>query len=438
MAVLAILALGVSTSQAVAETPPPEVDATWATSVASTSANLRGEINPAGFATSYRFEYIAEDAFLEKGFSAADRVPTGNEAFIGSSGLPIAVVQHLGGLQPDTAYRYRLVATNTGGVTPGPARPLTTRESAPSLSLPENRAWEMVSLVDKNGGEIQGFGGILGGAVIQAAEQGSAITYSSASAFDDPKGAPGGSQYVSTRTPSSWDTDNVTLPMLSGSFPEALDSGVPYQLFSTDLSSGLVSNGRRCLSSATNHCPVENAPVPGSGAPAGYRNYYLRSGATGTYTALLSSCGRGRTGARARPLRTGLRRRHPGPRPHRPLELRGAHRGRDRSRGHAKANAIRPSRTSTRSPAPTWNWSTMRPAPASPPRAGRSPPTARASTGATGRASTCATAPPTSRSTRPPGEGGPSRPPASTARSPSSARKGTCGATCSPTKRPQT
>jgi hypothetical protein len=289
VAVLATLALGISASQAAAETPPPEVDATWATSVASTSANLRGEINPAGFATSYRFEYIAEDAYLEKGFSAADRVPLGNEAFIGSSGLPIAVVQHLGGLQPDTAYRYRLVATNTGGVTPGPARPLTTRESAPNLSLPENRAWEMVSLVDKNGGEIQGFGGILGGAVIQAAEQGGAITYSSASAFDDPKGAPGGSQYVSTRTATSWNTDNVTLPMLSGSFPEALDSGVPYQLFSSDLSTALVSNGRRCLSSATKHCPVENAPVPGSGAPAGYRNYYVRSGVTGTYTALLSS-----------------------------------------------------------------------------------------------------------------------------------------------------
>ena len=48
----------------------------------------------------------------------------------------------------------------------------------------------------------------------------------------------------------------MTLPMLSGSFPEAPDSGVPYQLFSTDLSTALVSNGRRCLSSA-------HQPLPG-------------------------------------------------------------------------------------------------------------------------------------------------------------------------------
>ncbi len=76
--------------------------------------------------------------------------------------------------------------------------------------------------------------------------------------------------------------------MLSGTYPEAPDSGVPYQLFSSDLGGGLVSNGRRCRTSAVTQCPVENAPLPGSGAPAGYRNYYLRSG-SGTFKALLSS-----------------------------------------------------------------------------------------------------------------------------------------------------
>jgi hypothetical protein len=288
-AALAILAAGLFASQAVADTPPPEVNATWITSVEATSANLRAEVNPAGFATSYRFEYVTEASFFATGFSTADRVPLGNEAFIGSSGLPIPVVQHLGGLTPDTAYRFRIVATNTGGATPGPVRPFTTLETVPDTSLPDGRAWEMVSPVDKNSGEIQGFGGILGGTVIQAAAQGSAITYSSSTAFDDPLGAPGGSQYVSTRGESAWGTDNVTLSMLSGSYPEAPDSGVPYQLFSTDLARGLVSNGRRCLTSASDHCPVANPPLPGSGAPAGFRNYYLRSGADGSFSALLSS-----------------------------------------------------------------------------------------------------------------------------------------------------
>jgi hypothetical protein len=76
--------------------------------------------------------------------------------------------------------------------------------------------------------------------------------------------------------------------MLSGTYPESPTAGVPYQIFSTDLGGGVVSNGRRCRTSAVTQCPVENPPLPGSGAPAGYRNYYLRSAAGGS-TALLSS-----------------------------------------------------------------------------------------------------------------------------------------------------
>ena len=263
------------------------------------------------------------------------------------------MVQHLGGLEPDTAYRYRIVATNTGGVTPGPTRPLTTTASAPSTALPDDRKWEMVSLVDKNSGEIQSFGGILGGAVIQAAAQGDAITYSSASAFGDPKGAPGGSQYVSTRGQSAWTTDNVTLPMISGSYPEAPDSGVPYQLFSTDLATALLSNGRRCLSAASSQCPVANAPVAGSDAPAGYRNYYVRSGSDGSFKAILSSADIASLALGPEDFELAFAGATPDL-AHVILSTCAALTGgRRRSRRAAKANATRPNRTSTRSPAPS-------------------------------------------------------------------------------------
>ena len=56
----------------------------------------------------------------------------------------------------------------------GPTRSLRTDESAPVFSLPDNRGWEMVSPTEKNGGEIQGFGGMFGGGVLQAAAQGGA------------------------------------------------------------------------------------------------------------------------------------------------------------------------------------------------------------------------------------------------------------------------
>ncbi len=124
----------------------------------------------------------------------------------------------------------------------------------------------MVSPVDKNGGSIQNFGGNFGGGVIQAAAQGGAVTYSSASAFANAEGGPGASQYVGRRTSTGWSTDNVNPPAVSGGYLESPVSGVPYQLFSTDLLSGLVTNGRRCRVAEDSNCPVENPPLSGLGS----------------------------------------------------------------------------------------------------------------------------------------------------------------------------
>jgi hypothetical protein len=54
---------------------------------------------------------------------------------------------------------------------------------------------------------------------------------------------------------------------------------VPYRLFSTDLSRGLLLNGDRCRTQA-GECPVANPPLPGTDAPAGYQDYYLREGSS--------------------------------------------------------------------------------------------------------------------------------------------------------------
>jgi hypothetical protein len=261
----------------------PIIKGSWPTAVGANTATLRAEIDPNGSATTYLFEYTTEAEFRVKGFIGATKIPqTGISIGTGS------VQQRLDDLEVDTAYRFRTIAVNSEGTEVGKVRSLRTDEPSPLFTLPDNRGWELVSPIDKNGGEIQSFGGNRGGGVIQAAAQGSQITYTSASSFANAQGSPGPNQYVSTRGESAWATDNVTLPMLSGTYPEAPDSGVPYQLFSTDLGSALVSNGRRCRTSAVTQCPVENAPLPGSGAPAGYRNYYLRAGA-GTFKALLSS-----------------------------------------------------------------------------------------------------------------------------------------------------
>ena len=181
--VIAAMALGVSSAQAA----PPVVTATWVTDVGTTAANLRAEIDPSGQPTTYLFEYTSETDYRAKGFAGASRIPATGVA-IGGNGT---VLQHTAGLEPDTAYRFRAVATNNDGVIAGAIRRFTTREAEPVFTLPDSRGWEMVSPVDKNGGSIQSFGANFGGGVIQAAAQGSTITYTSASSFQDPQGAPG-------------------------------------------------------------------------------------------------------------------------------------------------------------------------------------------------------------------------------------------------------
>jgi hypothetical protein len=146
--------------------------------------------------------------------------------------------------------------------------PAAGADVAEGFTLPDGRGWEMVSPGDKNGGSIQGAGGIFGGGVFQAAAGGSAITYSSSSSFGDGQGSPGGSQYLSLRGSAGWSTENITLPTESGAYGIDPD-GVPYQLFSTDLGTAIMLEGHRC---------EEAEPCP--------RSYTLRDQAGGALTPL--------------------------------------------------------------------------------------------------------------------------------------------------------
>lgn len=156
-----------------------------------------------------------------------------------------------------------------------------------SAALPDGRGWELVSPVERNGGAVGAVGGIAGGGVLQAAADGKSITYSAAASFGaEPQGAPEGSQYLAGRGAAGWATGNLTVPLFSGSYGSAPE-GVPYQLFSPDLSRGLLLSGRHCRSEEGS-CPVANPPLSGTDAPPGYQNYYLRQAGAG-FEALLGS-----------------------------------------------------------------------------------------------------------------------------------------------------
>jgi hypothetical protein len=289
LSVAALAWVGGGATRAVAATP--EVRATWTTSVTASSAVLKAEVNPQGLKTQYHFDYIDDTAYQANlsavpphdPFTGGSRIPIGSEANIAPSLSFEEVIQHVGGLASDTAYHYRIVAANASGSVVGPTRELITQSSVTTFVLPDGRGWEMVSPVEKNGGEIQPAGGTLGGGVLQAAAQGGAITYSSTSSFAETEGAFGASQYIGRRQGSGWATENISLPMVSGGYGT---DGVPYQLFSSDLGLGLVINGRHCRVVGED-CPVPNPPLTGTDAPAGYLNYYLRDSTTAAFEALL-------------------------------------------------------------------------------------------------------------------------------------------------------
>ena len=93
------------------------------------------------------------------------------------------------------------------------------------------------------------------------------------------------SQYLSTRTPSGWATQNVSAPLESAAYGDHPD-GAPYRVFSQDLSAGLLFGGLPCRGAIAG-CPAPNPVISGSGAPAGFMAYYLR--AAGSYASLLSA-----------------------------------------------------------------------------------------------------------------------------------------------------
>jgi hypothetical protein len=289
--VLALATLAVSAPAPAAAAPALGV--TWASDVLASTAKLHGTVNPNGVATTYRFDYLPEAAYEanlangKDGFLGASRTPK-VEAALGSGTSAIPVAQTASGLVADTTYRYRLRALSVEGIfTTAPG--LFVTQAAPGGSLlADGRGWEMVSPVDKNGGQIDPPGAILGGGVLQAAADGQAVTYGSAASFGPgAQGAPPASQYLGRRVSGGWTTENLTVPLFSGSYGRAPE-GVPYRLFSGDLARGLLLNGRHCRGEAGG-CAVANPPLPGTGAPAGYQDYYLRETATGGFQALVGA-----------------------------------------------------------------------------------------------------------------------------------------------------
>lgn len=221
----AVSTLSISVAQAAS---PPSIEEEYAVNVSASSVTLRAQLNPQGSDTTYRFEY---------GSSAGYGAST-PESDAGT--FSQLVTEHIQGLSANTVYHYRLVAVSGAGTTEGPDRTFTTQGGGAPLSLLDGRQWEVVSPQDKHGAGIR-VQPVKGG-VIQAAEDGSGISYLASSAIEgSPEGyrGPELAQILAERGASGWSNRTIDTPNEdTHSLAEGL--GSEYRMFTPDLSVSLI------------------------------------------------------------------------------------------------------------------------------------------------------------------------------------------------------
>lgn len=257
---------------------PPVVADQFASSVDASTAVVKARINPRFWADTRYYVEFGTERCSAGGCDRTQPAPPGSiltNAVLSDDVLTAGVF--LTDLQPGTTYWYRFVAASGGG---GPisgaersfrtepigespsACPNAAFRTGPGARLPDCRAYELVSPVDKEGGDvaraIEGFAGFG-----QASIDGGRVTYSSLRAFAEPDGAPISNQYLSSRSSAGWSTKAISpprgVPLLNGP-----TDGLPslFRAFSADLCQAWVNTD------------TDIALSPGS--PPGVPNLYRR------------------------------------------------------------------------------------------------------------------------------------------------------------------
>lgn len=126
---------------------PPTIDAQRTEQVHSTAAKLLANVGPEGHATTYHAEYGTAGPCSVPA-SACASTP---ERSAGLGFAPVTASAQASGLSPDTTYHYRIVAENAHGTAAGPDYTFRTYPAASGFTLPEGRAYELVSPADTNG-----------------------------------------------------------------------------------------------------------------------------------------------------------------------------------------------------------------------------------------------------------------------------------------------
>ncbi len=190
---------------------------------------------------------------------------TGQDVALTSSG-PQAVSQLLSGLEPQTAYRFRLAATNADATSFGPGGKFTTF-ALPNVELPDNRRYEMVSPPVKTGEVIPPEpDGSLSGSCTECLPGENTATMPAQTTADGNsvlyEGQPfsaglaaGPNEYISERGSTDWSWESLSTPTMTGR----------YEAFTSDLSQAVLFQEDPSLSPLA---PTQGAKV--------FPNLYLR------------------------------------------------------------------------------------------------------------------------------------------------------------------
>lgn len=200
----------------------PVISSTSATKVSSVSATFIAQLDPGGEPTTYHFEYGAAGPCDSNPCTSAP-VP---DVSAGAASGTVSVAQPIADLAPATTYHFRLLATNGSGAASSSDATFTTYAAGPSFSpcpndafrtgpssrLPDCRAYEQASPIDKNGNDVRG-----GLETVQAAAAGDGATFVANGGLPGGDGAQDWVTFLATRGPSAWSTQGLFPPASFGS-----------------------------------------------------------------------------------------------------------------------------------------------------------------------------------------------------------------------------
>ncbi|HYJ00494.1 MAG TPA: hypothetical protein VEX36_12565 [Thermoleophilaceae bacterium] len=252
-------------------------------SVGFDSATVAAQINPNGEDTTYHVEYGTDASYGQS---------TPESASVGSDTTAHPVSETLTGLTPGTTYHWRIVVTSAADTLASSDRSFTTLAASagsascpndkyrtgPAAGLPDCRAYEMVSPVDKNNGDIAAIPDFFNyrAEFSQSSVDGNKLTYSSYKAFGDALGAAYSSQYIATRGAGGWSTHGISPPrdktILDDEVLGIYTNQTQFKAFTPDLSVAWVTN--------------ENATPLSADAVEGIPNLYRRNNINDAYSAV--------------------------------------------------------------------------------------------------------------------------------------------------------